>query len=84
MENFSQSKGGEKGLNCCGLERLFYAFVSRKRPFSCKDQCCKFVHDTKWKKPAALQRQVDWQTAVVAIFLFCSSRKAAKIILLVA
>lgn len=38
-----------------------------------------FIILNKWKEFAALQRQVDWPTAVVVIFLFCNSRRVAKI-----
>lgn len=38
-----------------------------------------FIILSTWKKFAALQRQVDWPAAVVVIFLFCNSRRVAKI-----
>lgn len=38
-----------------------------------------FIILSRWKKFGALQRQLDWPTAVVVIFLFCNSRRVAKI-----
>lgn len=37
-----------------------------------------FIIRSTWKKFAALQRQVDWPTAAVVIFLFCNSGRVAK------
>ena len=38
MENFSQNRWSEKGLNCCGLECLFDAFVGLLSPLGFEEQ----------------------------------------------